>query len=240
MSASQKPSGKLYLIPVPLVEGLVVSLPAYWQPLVHQLDYFVVERAKTARHFLRGIDYPGPLQEVQMAELNEHSKASDIPSLLQPLLEGRSAGLLSEAGCPGVADPGAQLVAAAHQHGVEVIPLVGPSSLLLALMASGMNGQRFAFQGYLPARKPELMQTLRRLEQQVVKHNETQLFIETPYRNMPTLETLFQSLSPDVKLCIAVDLTAPTQWIATKRIAEWRREKLPDLHKRPAVFVLGR
>lgn len=234
-----KKPATLYLIPTPLGEGAGHTLPAQTLEVLFRLEYFIVERGKTVRAFLKEAGFPRPLQSLEFRELNEHTPETELPTLLEPLLEGRDAGLLSEAGCPGVADPGAPLVALAHRHGVEVVPLVGPSSILLALMASGLNGQRFSFQGYLPAKKPELQKQLKHLEQQSAREGSTQIFIETPYRNEGLLETLLHALSPSVRLCIAADLTLPGQYIRTQTVAQWRKETaLPPLAKRPAVFLL--
>lgn len=229
--------GKLYLIPTPLGEGGGYTLPADLQAIMPQLDTFIVERAKTARHFIKQYCPGKPLQDLLLFELNEHTDPQEVADMLQPALEGKDIGLLSEAGCPGVADPGAEAVRLAHRAGIEVRPLVGPSSLLLALMASGLDGQRFCFHGYLPPQRPELAKTLKQLEQQSARRHETQLFIETPYRNRQVLETALQTLSPTTLLCIAADLTLPTQFILTLPIAEWKKATLPDLHKRPTVFL---
>jgi 16S rRNA (cytidine1402-2'-O)-methyltransferase len=231
--------GKLFLIPTPLGEGSLVGISEALIDTVYLLDYFVVERGKTARQFLKQIRFPRPLQTLEFVELNEHTPATALQDILKPILQGKDAGLLSEAGCPAVADPGSALVLLAHQHGVEVIPMVGPSSILLALMASGMNGQSFCFHGYLSAKKPELVKQVRLLEQQSAREKRTQIFIETPYRSVQLLETLIQTLAPGSLLSVAADLTLPTQYIRTQSIALWRTQKsLPDLQKRPAVFLI--
>ena len=230
--------GKLYLIPVPLGEEGLQTIPAYVIDLVHQLDHFVAERAKTARHFIKATGIKRPLQELDVQELDKHSPDADLSGLLDPALAGKNIGLLSEAGCPAIADPGAELVRLAHKQGLEVVPLVGPSSILLALMASGMNGQSFCFQGYLPPKKPELAKALKNLEQTAKRLHQTQIFIETPYRNRKLIEEAFKALSPQTRFCIAADLTTSSEYIATKTIADWRKTKLPDLHKRPAIFLL--
>jgi 16S rRNA (cytidine1402-2'-O)-methyltransferase len=201
------------------------------------LDGFVAESAKSARHFLKVIGHPGPLSGVSIAELNEHTPASALPALLAPARAGRRIGLLSEAGCPGVADPGATLVALAHAQGVPVVPLVGPSSLLLALMASGLNGQHFCFRGYLPVERAAREAAIRALEAQSLRDGSAQLFIETPYRNSRLLQALVQVCRGDTRLCVATDLTLPTESIATRRIAQWRTA-VPDIDRRPTVFVL--
>lgn len=228
--------GKLYLIPAPLGENAVETIPTYVVELLHSLTHLVAERAKTTRHFIKSTSPPKPISEYQIEELNEHTPAAELDALLRPLLDGHDLGILSEAGCPGVADPGARLVELAHRHGVEVVPLVGPSSILLALMASGMNGQNFTFHGYLSAKA--LADDLKRIENLVSKHRQTQIFIETPYRNKAVIEQAAKVLQPGTRFCIAVDLTLPTQSIQTKTIAEWRKN-LPELGKRPAIFLIS-
>lgn len=232
--------GKLYLIPAPLGPDALHTLPAQSVQVMHRLDYFVVEHPKTARHFLKAAGYPRPLPTVEMVSLNEHTPSADIQDFLKPVLAGRDAGLMSEAGCPGVADPGAPLVALAHKLGIEVVPLTGPSSVLLALMASGMNGQQFAFAGYLPAKKEEVPRVLRQLEQDALRRHQTQIFIEAPYRNDALLQSLLKTLGPDTRLCVAADISLPTEWIRTFSVKQWQKSPLPNLHKRPVVFLIGR
>lgn len=229
----------LYLIPTPLGAADTPCLLPHEQTQITGLTDFVVEAEKTARAHLKYLGITTPIRELNLQPLNEHTDPKILPELLKPLQEGRSMGLVSEAGCPAVADPGANLVALAHTHGFEVRPLVGPSSLLLALMASGANGQNFTFKGYLPADKSERNQALKALEQRSQHHNETQLFIETPYRNDALLESAIATLNPATRLCIACDLTLPTQTIISETIADWRkRNPLPNLKKRPTIFVL--
>ena len=230
--------GKLYLIPTPLGQGAIHSLPAYVIERIHQLRYFIAERARTARRFVKATSPPHAISELTFFELDKHQPEASLAQFLAPLMEGHDMGLLSEAGCPGVADPGAQMVRIAHQRSIEVVPMVGPSSILLALMASGMNGQSFCFHGYLSPKKPNLAKDLRRLEQQARKQRQTQLFIETPYRNQQVVEVALQTLGPDTHLGIAADLTLDTQYIASRPIAQRRKAKRPDLHKRPSVFML--
>lgn len=232
--------GTLYLIPTPLGENAPPEavLPASALAIARQLQHFVVEHPKTARACLKLIGTALPLQQLSMQTLNEHTSPQDVAPLLAPLLAGHDVGLLSEAGCPAVADPGAQLVALAHQQQIPVRPLVGPSSLLLALMASGLNGQRFSFQGYLPAQAAERLQRLQQLEQHSRRQQETILFIETPYRNAAMLESLLQTLQPETRLCVATDLTLPSEQILTRRVVEWRPLDRPDLNKRPSIFLL--
>ena len=232
--------GTLYLIPTPLGDtSLDRVLPAETRRVAAGLDTFVVEHPKTARAFLKQLPTATPLQQLTLLDLNEHTRDSELEGLLRPLLDGRDVGLLSEAGCPAVADPGADLVRLAHARGVTVRPLVGPSSILLALMGSGLVGQRFAFHGYLPAKPEERAQTLRELERRAEKEDAAQAFIETPYRNDALLETLLSVCRDDTLLCIARDITLEDEYVATRRVADWRGQ-LPDLRKRPAVFLLYR
>ncbi len=233
-------AGILYLIPTPLGDTpLDGVLPDETRRIAAGLDTFIVEHSKTARAFLKQLPTATPLQQLSLFELNEHTREAELEGLLQPLLEGRDVGLLSEAGCPAVADPGANLVRLAHALGIAVRPLVGPSSILLALMGSGLVGQRFAFHGYLPAKPEERAQALRELERRAEKEDAAQAFIETPYRNEALLETLLGVCKDDTLLCIARDLTLPDEYLATRRVADWRGQ-LPDLRKRPAVFLLYR
>ncbi|MDO5070752.1 MAG: SAM-dependent methyltransferase [Neisseria zoodegmatis] len=229
----------LYLIPTPLGTPDTPCLLPHEQAQISGLTDFVVEAEKTARSHLKHLGITTPIRELNLQTLNEHTDINTLPELLKPLYEGRSMGIVSEAGCPAVADPGANLVALAHKHCFEVRPLVGPSSLLLALMASGANGQNFAFKGYLPSEKTERIQALKSLEQQSRRNNETQIFIETPYRNNAMLEDAVATLSPSTRLCTASDLTLPTQTIISKHVADWRKlPSLPDLKKRPTIFIL--
>ena len=232
-------AGTLYLIPVPLGPTAPQdSLPANVLATVRPLTYFVVEQAKTARAFLKAAGTDTPLQELQLEELNEHTKAEALDRLLAPLRSGHDVGLLSEAGCPAVADPGANLVALAQQENIRVVPLIGPSSLLLALMASGLNGQRFAFLGYLPAKEAERTKALRDLESDSRKHKQTQLFIETPYRNKAMFEGILQTCSPTTRLTVATDLTLPSESVITLTIAQWKKKTPPEIERRPTVFLL--
>ena len=229
----------LYLIPAPLGAPDTPCLLPHEQVQIAGLTDFVVEAEKTARLHLKHLGVTAPIRELNLQTLNEHTDLKTLPDLLRPLQEGRSMGIVSEAGCPAVADPGANLVALAHARGFEVRPLVGPSSLLLALMASGANGQSFAFKGYLPSEKDGRIQALKALEQHSRKHGETQIFIETPYRNDALLADAVGQLHPATRLCVACDLTLPTQTIISKAVADWRKLKeMPNLKKRPAIFVL--
>ncbi len=229
----------LYLIPVPL--GPVspdACLPADTLAVARRLEHFVVERAKTARAHLKAMGHPLPIQALQIEELNEHTPAASIPPLLAPLKAGYDVGLLSEAGCPAVADPGAALVMAAHREGIAVIPLIGPSSILLALMASGLGGQRFAFHGYLPAKEPERSQKIRELEKTARRDRATQLFIETPYRSVVLLDALAATLSPDTLISVGADLSMPGQLIQTRSAKNWRGQTAA-VKDRLAVFGIG-
>jgi 16S rRNA (cytidine1402-2'-O)-methyltransferase len=232
-------AGTLYLIPVPLgpsapQDSLHPGVLATVRPLRH----FVVEQAKSARAFLKAAGTDLPLQELQLEELNEHSRPDAIDHLLAPLRAGHDVGLLSEAGCPAVADPGADLVALAQRENIRVVPLIGPSSLLLALMASGLNGQRFAFQGYLPTKDIDRSKTLRELEAESRKRRQTQLFIETPYRNRAMFDAILQACQGTTRLCVATDLTLPGEFIRTLTVAQWKKQTPPEIERRPTVFLL--
>ena len=228
----------LFLIPTPLGDAPVEQwmLPGQAERL-RPLTHFVVEAAKTARKHLKQLALATPLQQLQLTELNEHTPERELAALLAPLDAGHDMGLMSEAGCPAVADPGAGLVRLAHARGHVVEPLIGPSSLLLALMASGANGQRFAFHGYLPVAENERIAALRKLEQESRERDCAQLFIETPYRNQQMLSVLRHTLKPHTLLTAACDLTLPTQTIISRTVRDWPTPG-PDLHKRPAIFVL--
>jgi 16S rRNA (cytidine1402-2'-O)-methyltransferase len=231
--------GKLYLIPTPLGEGVLDTIPPYVVDIIHALDTFIVERAKTARHFIKATNPPYPLSNLTVFEIDNASQSLDYQELILVFNNGKNVGLMSEAGCPGVADPGAKVVEWAYKQGIEVVPLVGPSSILLALMASGMNGQSFAFQGYLSPKRADLSKDLKRLEETVRRSRQTQIFIETPYRNKQIIEVALEALAPQTKFCIAADLTLPAQYIRTITIAEWRKTTLPELHKHTAIFLIG-
>lgn len=232
------PKGKLYLIPITLGENEPLEvLPHTVKRIIECIDIYIVENEKTARRFIKKITPEKSQPSLQLSTLNKHTPASEHRSMLQPCMEGKNVGLMSEAGCPGVADPGADIVKLAHERGIQVVPLVGPSSILLAMMASGMNGQSFAFNGYLPIDKGEKKTALKNWERLSLERNQSQLFIETPYRNNRLLEDLLQHLHPNTLLCIAADITLPTEYIKTLRISDWKRQKV-DLDKRPAIFIL--
>ena len=233
--------GRLYAIPNLLgVVPPATVLPQRTIDVARGISYFVVETPKAARQFLRTLAPQRPLQSLALAELNEHTPASRVAELLAPALEGHDLGLISDAGCPGVADPGAVLVAAAHRAGIRVVPLVGPSAVLLALMASGMNGQAFAFHGYLPAKPPPRNAALRAVEQAIARTGSTQLFIETPYRNDALMDAVLATCHPDLHFCAAVDLTLPSEQVECRTIAAWRATRRTSLAGRPAIFLLGR
>lgn len=242
-----KVTGKLYLIPVTLADTTSSELAKQSNPLdvlpetvkrtIEFIDYYIVENEKNARRFIKSI-LPEKVQaSLHLSALNKHTEVSEHNQMLQPCLEGKNVGLMSDAGCPGVADPGAAIVKIAHEKGIQVVPLVGPSSILLALMGSGMNGQSFAFNGYLPIDKGEKKAALKNFEQLSFSKKQSQLFIETPYRNNKLLEDVLQTLQPNTLLCIACDLTLPTEYIKTLRVADWKKTKV-DLHNRPAIFII--
>lgn len=244
--------GRLILFPVPIgdydrkdaAEGggcdLDLSLPAANLGLLASCRTFIVEELRSARRFLKRAGYPHPLEETEFLELNEHTTHDHVGHYLDAIEQGCNIGLLSEAGLPCVADPGAMITRVAQRRGIEVVPLVGPSSLMLALMASGMNGQRFAFKGYLPVDRQARAAAIRRLEEQVHRSHETQLFIEAPYRNNQMLEALASVLQPQTLVCVATDITMPSQYIRTLTAAQWKKEREKvDLHKRNTVFLIG-
>lgn len=230
--------GKLYLIPTTLGESNAEEvLPQLVKRVIETVDHYIVENEKTARKSIRAV-FPEKIQSsLLLSTLNKHTDISEHNEMLQPCLKGINIGLMSEAGCPGVADPGAAIVKLAHEKGIQVVPLVGPSSILLAMMASGMNGQSFAFNGYLPIDKSEKKSALKNFEKLSQDKNQSQLFIETPYRNNKLMEDLLQTLHPNTHLCIAADITLPTEYIKTFRVSEWKRVKV-DLHNRPTIFIL--
>lgn len=232
-------AGTLYLLPSALGEAssLEVLLPGEVLKLAQEFRYFIAEHPKSARAFLRRAGYPRALSEASIATLDKNTPAAAIPGLLEPLQRGFDVALISEAGCPGVADPGALLVRAAHAAGIRVTPLVGPSSILLALMASGLNGQRFAFHGYLPVEAAARSRRLRELEQQSRRDDATQIFIETPYRNDVMLKAVLESCNALTLLCVATELTEPGERIRTLPLGEWRHN-IPELDRRPSVFLL--
>jgi 16S rRNA (cytidine1402-2'-O)-methyltransferase len=231
--------GNLYLIPTPLGDtGFEAGLPAVNLTILQGIDTFIVEELRTARRFLRRAGYLKDFEAVTFHLLNEHTPDNEAGKMLENALAGQNTGLLSEAGLPCIADPGNIVVRLAHHNAIRVIPLTGPSSIMLALMASGFNGQNFVFHGYLPVKPDERTRSLRELESAVSRGNQTQIFIETPYRNIAMFESIVKICHPSLMLCIAVDLTLSTEWIKSFPISEWKKQK-PDLHKRPAVFLIG-
>lgn len=239
----EKPSTNLclYLIPCSLGEPSSAHLPAHNLAVMDQLSLFIVERARTARRFIKACLPEKDISTLDITELDKHKATLGIKDFIHTMVrQGRSAGLLSEAGCPGVADPGALVVAAAHAAGIQVVPLVGPSSILLAIMASGLNGQSFTFHGYLPVKKPELSKSLKKLEERIGREGQTQLFIEVPYRNQSLIECACQTLRPETMLCMAIDLTLPTEQIIRKKVKAWKQVDTAAFHKRPAIFLIGR
>lgn len=230
--------GKLYLIPCPLgdVEPLTV-LPQSVKTAIEKIDHYIVEHEKDARRFIKSIDSIKDQSSLKIEQLNKFTNEEDIPSLLEPCLNGFDVGIISDAGCPGIADPGARVVHIAHKEGIRVVPLVGPSSILLGMMASGLNGQSFAFNGYLPIDKHERKKELKNLERLSKDRNQSQLFIETPYRNNQMLESLTETLHPDTQICVACDLTLPSEYVKTASAKEWKKIKV-DLHKRPTLFII--
>ncbi|MES2574021.1 MAG: SAM-dependent methyltransferase [Bacteroidota bacterium] len=231
--------GKLYLIPTTLGEEGDPNdvLPQTIKRSIDFIDDYIVENEKTARKFIKSIQPTKVQASLRLSSLNKHTEVSEHSKMLQACLEGKNVGLMSEAGCPGVADPGAVIVKLAHEKGIQVVPLVGPSSILLAIMASGMNGQSFAFNGYIPIDKAEKKTALKNLEKLSQDKNQSQLFIETPYRNNKMLEDIIQALNPSTYICVATDITMPTEFIKTMRASEWKKIKV-DLHNRPTIFII--
>lgn len=230
----------LYLIPVTLGESEPDHvIPASHKEIIHSISYFIVENIRTARRFLKKTDKDIVIDQLHFYELNEHTDIGQIHTFLAPIEQGYSVGVMSEAGCPGVADPGADVVRIAHEKDIRVVPLVGPSSILLAMMASGMNGQNFAFNGYLPIKKDEKARYIQFLEKRIYSENQSQLFIEAPYRNSQLLDDLLTNCQPRTRLCIACDITLEAEFIKTLPVSEWKKNK-PEIHKRPTIFVLGK
>lgn len=230
--------GKLYLIPSPLGDGDVSEvIPAHVLDIIARIDCFVVEEVRTARRYLSKAGLKGKIEGLRFTTLNEHTSLQDIEKMAELFDGGADVGLISEAGLPAVADPGASLVALCHRRGIEVVPLVGPSSLMMALMGSGLNGQSFAFCGYLPAKTDERRNAIRSVEKISASRKQTQIFIETPYRNDALLADLLGNCMPDTMICIAVDITQPDQMILTKRVAQWKKQPI-IIGKRPCVFLM--
>lgn len=231
----------LYLIPVTLGDTPHENvLPSYNAQVVRDIRHFVVEEIRTARRFLRRMDREFPIDDCTFFEMGKHADSSRFAEYLAPIAKGHSVGVISEAGCPAVADPGADVVSLAQKRGIRVVPLVGPSSMILAVMASGLGGQSFAFNGYLPVQDADRAKRLKQLESRAWAEGQTQLFIETPYRNRKMFDTMCASLRPDTRMCIAAGITTPDEWIRTQTIRDWKRTGMPDLGKIPAIFLIGK
>ena len=229
----------LYLFPVTLGDApLDTVLPARNMALIRHIRHFIVEDVRTARRFLKKADREIDIDSLTFYPLNKHTSPEAISDYLKPLEQGMSMGVMSEAGCPAVADPGADVVAIAQRKGLKVVPLVGPSSIILSVMGSGFNGQSFAFNGYLPINPGERIQKIKSLEQKVYQEHQTQLFIETPYRNGKMIDDLLRTCKPSTRLCIAAGITCAEEFIRTKTIKEWKSSTLPDLSKIPAIFLI--
>ncbi|HXH99243.1 MAG TPA: SAM-dependent methyltransferase [Sphingobacteriaceae bacterium] len=233
------PYGTLFLIPVPLAENASAkTFTPFLIQTINNIKEYIVENEKTSRRFLKEAGLTIPQSELIIHDYGKHSRDKSITnSFFNSLTQGNDVGLMSEAGCPGIADPGAEIVAMAHIRGIRVVPLVGPSSILLALMASGFNGQSFTFHGYLPIDKIDRAKRLKELEAAAERFDQTQIFIETPFRNNPIIEEILRSCKPQTRLCIACNLTAEEEFVKTKTILEWKKQ-IPDLHKKPAIFLL--
>ncbi len=231
----------LYLIPVTLGDTPVDQvLPSYNHDVIMGIRHFIVEEIRTARRFLRQVDRTFPIDDSEFYEMGKHADAQRFATYLKALEEGHPVGVISEAGCPAVADPGADVVAIAQRKGLKVVPLVGPSSMIMAVMGSGLNGQSFAFNGYLPVDAADRAKRLKALEARAWNEQQTQLFIETPYRNKKMFDTLLATLRPQTRMCIAAGITTAQEYIHTHTIQEWKKKTLPDLSKVPAIFLIGR
>jgi 16S rRNA (cytidine1402-2'-O)-methyltransferase len=231
-------TGKLYLIPTSLGDSAPLeTIPISIKKIIESIDVYIVENEKSARRFIKTVSYGKSQSSLTLFTLNKFTDPLEIPLYLEECYKGNNIGLLSDAGCPAVADPGAEVVKIAHEKNIKTIPLVGPSSILLAMMSSGMNGQNFAFNGYLPIEKVERKSKMKQLEKRSFDENQSQLFIETPYRNNSVLEDLYKTLNSDTKICVACDLTLPTEYIKTQTAKQWKHSKL-DFHKRPAIFII--
>jgi len=230
--------GNLYLIPCTLGENSPLDvLPLLVKKAVENIEHYIVEHEKSARRFIKAVVSKKQQSSLHIEEINKFTKPQDIPQMLEPCLKGQDVGVISDVGCPGIADPGAAVVAEAHKNGIKVVPLVGPSSILLAMMASGFNGQNFAFNGYLPIDKVERKAKIKQLEKRSIQENQSQLFIETPYRNNQMLQSLTTTLQKNTEICVACDITLATEYIRTAPAQHWKRIKV-DLHKRPTMFII--
>lgn len=234
------PKGKLYVIPTRLGDDVPLEvLPISIKKVLEQVNHYIVENEKPARRFIKKVSPSKSQKSLIINSVNKYTDIAEIPSYLEPCLNGLPMGIMSDAGCPGVADPGAEVIRIAHEKNIKVVPLVGPSSILLAMMSSGMNGQNFTFNGYLPIDKGERKFTIKQLEKISLEKNQAQIFIETPYRNDKMLEDLKMILHPNTRLCIACNITLTTEFITTKTIEEWKNTEI-DLHKKPTIFILQR
>ena len=231
--------GTLYLIPTTLGDTAETAdvIPVKVNHIINTIDEYIVENERSARHYLKKVGINKPLQEIILHPLDQHTSIQEISTYLNSISEGKNIGIISEAGCPGIADPGADVVKQAHEKNIKVVPLVGPSSIFLALMASGFNGQNFAFNGYLPKERVDRIKKIKELEKLAQQKHQTQLFIETPYRNDHMLEDILAACDGSTKLCIACDITLPTEFIQTKTVGAWKKQ-IPDINKRPAIFLI--
>ncbi len=229
----------LYIIPTPITENILDTIPENVIDIMHSINFFIVERTRTARRYIKASGYKDKIDDLIFFELDKRNP-HDIPDeFLKPALEGNDMGLMSEAGMPGIADPGALVIAKAHELGIEVKPLTGPSSIFLALAASGMNGQNFTFDGYLPVKLPELKKKLRYIEKDILSNKVSHIFIETPYRNNRLIETIINFVNDKIKLCVASEITGSQEFIQTKTIAKWKKHTIPDFNKKTCIFLLG-
>ncbi len=227
------------MIPCPISENATHTIPAYVKEIIHGIQHFIVERSKTARKFLKEIEHPISQNDLDVIEMDKHDPLYAQSVLKEWITKNIKVGIISEAGCPGIADPGAQLVSIAHQKNIKVVPLIGPSSIFLALMASGMNGQHFSFHGYLPHKNPALKNALKTIEKDIIKKQSAEIFIETPYRNLSIFKEIVQHVSGHIKLCIAGDITGNHEQIKTMSIKEWKKRTFPFKDKIPVIFILG-
>ena len=235
----KQPKGNFFLIPTPIEGSLLLSLPQQVIETIHKTFYFIAEKARTTRRFIKTTNPPYAIQDIEVLEIEREVTALSIQNQMAPLLEGINVAFMSEAGLPCVADPGQKYVAFCHENNIKVIPFVGPSSIMLALMASGMNGQNFSFHGYLPAKRNALSDALKRLEREAQKNKQTQIFIEAPYRNNQVVEEALKVLNDRTRFCIALNLTTEEEWIYSQPILTWKKESLPNIHKQPAIFLLA-
>lgn len=230
----------LYIIPLPIVENDLRLIPVEVINKIHNINYFIVEKARTARRFIKSTGFEGKIEDLTFIELDKHNPENIDKSILKPSIDVKSIGLMSEAGMPCIADPGSVIVSMAHEMGIKVVPLSGPSSIFLALAASGLNGQNFHFHGYLPVKNEALLTKLKSIEKSVFSENKTNIFIETPYRNTAMMQNLLANLNQDLKLCIAANISGENELISTKKIKDWKKGILPDINKQNCVFLIGK